>query len=105
MQTLRSQQRRQNLGGGWRNTTHAQHYERLKRIVDAAKSLPCEGCGNTWPAEVMRCIHRPGETVLFKVAEYRTLLPGEDVLRAELDKCAVMCANCAAMSGQQRARR
>ena len=68
--------------------------ERNRRIVDEIRdSTPCADCGMQYPAYAMDFDHFTGE----KVANVMDLVyrpAGLDTLRAEIDKCVVVCALC-----------
>ena len=72
----------------WRRKRHAE----LALIVRDAKSVPCADCEVSYPHYVMDFDHSRGEK-LFTIA---TKPPGisEARLRAEIEKCDVVCANC-----------
>ena len=56
------------------------------------KSAPCADCGQKFPPEVMDFDHVRG----LKEGDISRLVytAGEERVRAELEKCEVVCANC-----------
>lgn len=66
---------------------------RNQRIVEAWKNVPCTDCGVRHPAWVMQADHVWGEKV-DDVATMACNAVSEEKLRAELDKCEPVCANC-----------
>ena len=68
-----------------------QHAELMIAIIREAKSVPCLDCGGSFPHYVMDFDHVRGEK-LFDIGQGRSR--SERVLRAEMAKCEVVCANC-----------
>ncbi|MEX0659320.1 MAG: hypothetical protein WD080_09315 [Egibacteraceae bacterium] len=68
------------------------HRARNRAIVEEAKNLPCADCGRRFPPFVMDFDHVRGEK-LWNIAEMWGRAT-EPVLRAEIAKCEVVCANC-----------
>ena len=68
-------------------------YRKLRAILDEAKSGPCLDCGRSYPPYVMDFDHRDPKT---KVAKVSTMVykGSESLLRAEIAKCDLVCANC-----------
>lgn len=67
-----------------------------RAVVDAAKSRPCQDCGQSYPPYVMDLDHRPGSGKILNLA---AMVSGRsryslDDIRAEIAKCDVVCANC-----------
>jgi len=69
--------------------------QRLKRIVDDFKDVPCSDCRTRYPAYVMECDHVRGT----KVASLARLVRrgNKQVLLDELEKCEAVCTNCHAI--------
>lgn len=69
-----------------------EHRKKLRALVDAFKAKPCADCGESYPPYVMDLDHVRGT----KVAHIARLVTrgSEARLRAELEKCEVVCANC-----------
>ena len=67
----------------------------IRRIIRKAKHQPCWDCGVSYPAYVMDFDHRDSSQKRFNIG--RDALSGrcsEEALRAEIEKCEVVCANC-----------
>ncbi|CDX26726.1 Uncharacterized 19.2 kDa protein in cobO 3'region (modular protein) [Mesorhizobium plurifarium] len=75
----------------WTKRRLAKH----RYIVDQLKTGPCMDCGSTYPVCVMDFDHRPGvkkgASISQMVGNWKI---SEAVLRAELAKCDLVCANC-----------
>lgn len=79
------------------------HYAYIKKrremrrdwMVEYKESHPCTDCQQFWPWYVMHFDHVRGE----KVGDIGTLILGHsmDVIRAEMEKCELVCANCHAI--------
>lgn len=67
------------------------------------KSAPCMDCGIQYPPYVMQFDHRPDETKKFNLAKMATR--GLEVIKAEIAKCDLVCANCHAERSWQRIQR
>lgn len=67
---------------------------RKAQMVEEFKNRPCADCGNEYPSYVMDLDHLPGHEKLANISR----LVGEGAswerLKAELEKCEVVCANC-----------
>jgi len=79
----------------------------LAELLHDAKSGPCVDCGRQYPIHVMQLDHRPGTHKRFHVSDplWGKPSPGLDAaaaelgsvvaaMRAEIDKCDLVCANC-----------
>lgn len=66
---------------------------RNKEYIDAAKSVPCADCGNTYPPYVMQFDHVRGAK-LFNLADAVNRGRSLASIQEEIDKCEVVCANC-----------
>ena len=66
--------------------------EANKRVVAAAKSVPCADCGRRYPPYVMDFDHVRG----VKIGNVGSLkmMASMDALLAEIAKCDVVCSNC-----------
>lgn len=87
-------------GAGFRQLQ--ERSDRLVKILLEAKSAPCTDCGVSYPPYVMQFDHLDSATKKFNISEVALLLPSESVLRAELTKCELVCANCHAERTYQR---
>jgi hypothetical protein len=78
---------------------------RNQQIAIDAKKRPCADCGGEFPYYVMHLDHRPGVEKFFSIGSaygsswtgrdrYRRKQITEEILRAEIAKCDVVCANC-----------
>jgi hypothetical protein len=65
--------------------------ERNRDILRAAKAKPCADCGRSYPHYVMDLDHRRGKKVRACSRMHQT---GARMLKAEIAKCDVVCANC-----------
>lgn len=65
----------------------------IRRIVEAAKSVPCLDCGIQYPPHVMQFDHVRGEKCL-NIGSATARVKNLDALREEIAKCDVVCANC-----------
>lgn len=72
----------------WRKARAAEN----DAIVKAAKDVPCTDCGEQFPFYAMQFDHLPQYKKSFTISNNRLVSP--DALRAEIDKCEVVCANC-----------
>ncbi len=68
--------------------------EQFDTIVQAAKSVPCKDCRESHPYYVMDFGHLPGSEKSWDVSRMRSYWIDLDVVRAEIAKCEVVCANC-----------
>jgi hypothetical protein len=68
-------------------------YRKLRSIVDDAKKGPCLDCGRIYPPYVMDFDHRDPKTKIAKVSAM-VYKGSEPLLRAEIAKCDLICANC-----------
>lgn len=58
------------------------------------RRVPCADCGGTFPPYVMDFDHREPSAKSFNLTVAKALLKNRDVLRAEIAKCDIVCANC-----------
>lgn len=63
-------------------------------IIQTAKDVPCCDCGRHYGYWVMDFDHRPGVKKLFDISVARKGNKRIAVLKAEIAKCDVVCANC-----------
>ena len=68
-------------------------YKRRKQIVDEAKNHPCIICNKEFPSVVMDLIHVDPSPKTYSVSKLLQFA-GYQQLKAEIDKCAPICANC-----------
>lgn len=64
-----------------------------RKLVDAIKSVPCEGCGGKFPPYCMDFHHIDPTTKEFNIGTNASVI-GLQRLLDEIDKCAILCANC-----------
>jgi hypothetical protein len=71
-----------------------------EELVKAIKDKPCADCGKKYPFYVMQLDHIKGA----KVSQISSLVRsrGIAIVRAELEKCEVVCANCHAARSYKR---
>lgn len=79
--------------------------ERLRKIIWLAKQRPCQDCGGVFHPWVMEFDHREGTTKVLEVANLVSHGCTDERLRAEIEKCDVVCANCHRMRTYERLRR
>ena len=66
--------------------------ERNRKYLRKIRDVPCKDCGMSFPYYCMDFDHRPGTKkvkVLSRMARY-----GMDKVKAEVEKCDIVCANC-----------
>jgi hypothetical protein len=66
--------------------------ERIKELIQDAKSKPCMDCGKSYPSYVMDFDHREPHLKEFNIGSYTK--NGINQIRLEIAKCDVVCANC-----------
>lgn len=65
-----------------------------KHIQEVKSSNPCADCGVSYPPHVMDFDHLPGEDKKFNISSQLGNMSNFEVLKAEIAKCEVVCANC-----------
>lgn len=69
--------------------------ERLRSLILEYKSRPCSDCGGTWHPLVLELDHRDADQKCFNLGDWLgRRRVGEQGLRAELEKCDVVCPTC-----------
>lgn len=68
--------------------------DQVRRELDNAKTKPCSDCGGWFPSFVMQFDHLPGKRKCFNLSEARMGKIPIHLVRAEMAKCEVVCANC-----------
>jgi hypothetical protein len=63
---------------------------------------PCSDCGNFYPFYVMQYDHRPEFIKLFNIARFHNYTKDITIVKAEMAKCDLVCANCHAIRGHLR---
>ena len=67
----------------------------MRDVIKEAKEQPCCDCGLRYPSYVMDFDHRDGRQKRFNIGrDALSKLSTVEALRAEIDKCDVVCANC-----------
>ena len=69
-----------------------ERYARNRLIMEKAKDVPCQDCGERYPPYVMDFDHRDPTTKAAKVSSMHHTSVKR--LVAEIAKCDVVCANC-----------
>lgn len=64
----------------------------IKQLVRDAKSVPCSDCNIQYPYYVMQFDHVSGEKISNVAEMYNS--GSLSKVRAEIDKCEVVCSNC-----------
>tara|TARA_B100001564_G_scaffold1933_1_gene1726 strand:- start:15242 stop:15586 length:345 start_codon:yes stop_codon:yes gene_type:complete len=85
------QQKIENAGGKAKGDVT---FQKRKKMVEDAKSVPCERCGDVHPFYVMDLHHRDPSTKTKGGVPYQMKAGSLKSLREEIDKCMVLCANC-----------
>lgn len=80
---------------------YARLYEATRALIEAAKSVPCKDCGHTFDQVCMDFDHRPGEVKKYGIATMKGRVSLE-VVRREIAKCDVVCANCHRLRTKER---
>jgi hypothetical protein len=63
---------------------------------------PCADCSQFYPYYVMQYDHRPEHTKLFNVSRYKSHTKRLSVVKDEMAKCDLVCANCHMVRGHWR---
>ena len=79
----------------WYTGTMPKQQEHRRTWLEAYKeSSPCVYCGGFFPAAAMDLDHRPGEKKLAAVSTLVSSTRSMRVVKAEVAKCDLVCANC-----------
>ncbi len=78
----------------WYVARNAAQKELIRSILHEAKNVPCTDCGVQYPYYVMQFDHLPEYEKLYVLSEAVRRNLSEAVVRAEIAKCDVVCANC-----------
>lgn len=76
----------------WKKSA-SQTHARLREIIVQEKAKPCADCGSIYPHYVMDFDHLEPSKKLSKVSAM-VYFKSEALLREEISKCEVVCANC-----------
>lgn len=80
---------------GYYFSLQADRVAKHRRLLRAAKSLPCADCGRSYPPYVMDFDHRPGEQKCFNLSSIALQARRSwKKIMDEIAKCDVVCANC-----------
>jgi hypothetical protein len=71
---------------------HKKYRNKCKQFIKDSKNKPCADCKITYPHYVMQFDHVRGEK-LFTIGASVSLY-GIPSIKAEIEKCEVVCANC-----------
>lgn len=77
--------------------------EAQKRFIREAKDRPCADCEESYPYYVMEFDHVRGEKRC-EVSRFAKIAAAWDTIKAEIEKCEVVCANCHRERTHQRGR-
>lgn len=66
----------------------------LNRLILERKNKPCMDCGVQYPPYVMDFDHRDGKEKIEKISSMRRRHMSFEKIKAEMDKCDLVCANC-----------
>lgn len=75
------------------NTSVQRRRPAIRKVVQEAKSCPCSDCKQTYPWYVMDFDHVRGKK-LFNLALAANKLMALNLVKDEIAKCDVVCANC-----------
>ncbi len=67
----------------------------LQAIIEAAKDVPCKVCKKKFHPAAMDLVHRDDEDKSFSLRDATRLIHSKERLQEEIDKCDVVCVNCA----------
>ena len=67
---------------------------KLQAIADEAKDVPCVDCGNRFPSVCMDFDHTDVSTKVGTVSGLIRKSAKPDIIKEEIAKCEVVCANC-----------
>jgi hypothetical protein len=73
----------------------------IRLFIDSFKARPCADCGKTYPPWVMDFDHRSGKD--FDIAGAIGKCLSKERIRAEIEKCDVVCSNCHRQRSHDRA--
>lgn len=68
-----------------------------KYLMHVKETTPCADCYNHFPYYVMQFDHLPGFVKLFNLSQFRDYTHDLEVVKREVSKCDVVCANCHAI--------
>jgi hypothetical protein len=78
-----------------------------RKAIDAyirhqKETNPCTDCSVFYPYYVMQYDHRPEHQKLFNVSKYKDFTNDITVVKVEMEKCDLVCANCHMTRGHWR---
>jgi hypothetical protein len=78
-----------------------------RKVIDAfirhsKETNPCSDCARFYPYYVMQYDHRPEYQKLFNISRYHSHTNDMAVIKAEMEKCDLVCANCHMIRGHWR---
>jgi hypothetical protein len=73
--------------------SRVKRHNRLAEWINEFKRRPCADCGGEFPPYLMDFAHVLGEK-LDDVCGMRMRTVSRDAIKAEIDKCELVCANC-----------
>lgn len=88
-----------------REVYYRRNKEKIARMaahLRETKNRPCMDCDGRFPSYVMTFDHRPGEVKLYKPTQLPRIGSWR-ILKEELAKCDVVCANCHQIRTHERA--
>lgn len=66
------------------------------------ETTPCADCGQKYPYYVMHFDHLPGFPKLFNLSRFHDYTHDIEVVKREMNKCDIVCANCHSIRTHQR---
>ncbi|OGM63491.1 hypothetical protein A3A52_05085 [Candidatus Woesebacteria bacterium RIFCSPLOWO2_01_FULL_39_14] len=76
------------------NIRRRRYYREKRDFIINAKNRPCADCGNKLPSYVMDFDHRDGGDKIVDIARAVTANWSLNKIKAEIEKCDIVCANC-----------
>ena len=94
------------LGEGQKNKTKVRTVG-YRKSIDAfirhsKETNPCVDCNNFYPYYVMQYDHRPEFVKCFNISRYKDHTQDLAVVKLEMQKCDLVCANCHMIRGHWR---
>ncbi len=71
-----------------------QRFLNIKQYIMIAKDKPCADCHQSYPYYVMDFDHLPQFEKCFNISEFSDGRHSIDDVKAEIEKCGIVCANC-----------
>lgn len=86
------------IGVGQKEKTAVRTRSRRSNIVKLIQEIksqsPCKDCGEYYPYWIMQFDHLHLHNKAFNISAFRSATLSLDVVRAEIEKCDIVCSNC-----------